>query len=233
MLRIKPAYLAALEQGRSRDLPGPTYAIGFIRAYADFLGLDGDQMLTRFKAEADGRDGKTRPLAPGAARRAQPAGRGAGAGGADPGVVRLRHLVLPVDRRARPAAAGRRGACRLAAAVGGACACANLARRRHCRELSSKFGTHSGGAAEPAAVRCGCDSGTLRRRLSLPRAALQHRLPLRPPQWRPRLGCRPARRGSPRPRLRRRLRRPLLPRLPVRHRRPRRRRPTRGRVSPG
>lgn len=54
MLRIKPAYLAALEQGRSHDLPGPTYAIGFIRAYADFLGLDADQVLVRFKAEAAG-----------------------------------------------------------------------------------------------------------------------------------------------------------------------------------
>jgi hypothetical protein len=32
MLRIKPAYLAALEQGRTHDLPGPTYAIGFVRA---------------------------------------------------------------------------------------------------------------------------------------------------------------------------------------------------------
>jgi len=54
MLRIKPAYLAALEQGRSHDLPGPTYAIGFVRAYADFLGLDAEQVLARFKAEASG-----------------------------------------------------------------------------------------------------------------------------------------------------------------------------------
>ena len=54
MLRIKPAYLAALEQGRPHDLPGPAYAIGFVRAYADFLGLDSDQVLTRFKAEGAG-----------------------------------------------------------------------------------------------------------------------------------------------------------------------------------
>jgi cytoskeleton protein RodZ len=54
MLRIKPAYLAALEQGRSHDLPGPTYAIGFVRAYADFLGLEAEPVLTRFKAEATG-----------------------------------------------------------------------------------------------------------------------------------------------------------------------------------
>jgi cytoskeleton protein RodZ len=54
MLRIKPAYLAALEQDRSDDLPGPAYAIGFIRAYADFLGLNTEQVLARFKAEALG-----------------------------------------------------------------------------------------------------------------------------------------------------------------------------------
>jgi cytoskeleton protein RodZ len=54
MLRIKPAYLAALEQGRSDDLPGPAYAIGFVRAYADFLGLNTEQILARFKGEAAG-----------------------------------------------------------------------------------------------------------------------------------------------------------------------------------
>lgn len=50
-LRIKPVYLAALEQGQAQDLPGPTYAIGFIRAYADFLGLDAERVLERYKAE--------------------------------------------------------------------------------------------------------------------------------------------------------------------------------------
>jgi cytoskeleton protein RodZ len=54
MLRIKPSYLAALEQGRTQDLPGPTYAIGFVRAYAEFLGLDAEPVLARFKAEASG-----------------------------------------------------------------------------------------------------------------------------------------------------------------------------------
>jgi cytoskeleton protein RodZ len=54
MLRIKPAYLAALEQGRSDDLPGAAYAIGFIRAYSDFLGLNTEQVLARFKGEVAG-----------------------------------------------------------------------------------------------------------------------------------------------------------------------------------
>src|SRR5712691_5297553 len=50
-LRIKPVYLAALEQGRAQDLPGPPYAIGFIRAYAHHLGFDSDRVLERYKAE--------------------------------------------------------------------------------------------------------------------------------------------------------------------------------------
>ncbi len=50
-LRIRPGYLAALEQGRAEELPGPTYAIGFIRAYAQYLGLDSERVLKRYKAE--------------------------------------------------------------------------------------------------------------------------------------------------------------------------------------
>jgi cytoskeleton protein RodZ len=51
-LRIKPAYLAALEAGRPDELPAPAYATGFLRAYADHLALDGRAMLQRFKREA-------------------------------------------------------------------------------------------------------------------------------------------------------------------------------------
>ena len=51
-LRIKPVYLAALEQGRPQDLPGPTYAIGFVRAYAHYLGLDSERVLDSYKAES-------------------------------------------------------------------------------------------------------------------------------------------------------------------------------------
>jgi len=57
-LRIKPDYLAALEAGRPDLLPGPTYAIGFVRAYSDHLGLDGSEILRRFKAESAGLDAK-------------------------------------------------------------------------------------------------------------------------------------------------------------------------------
>jgi len=53
-LRIKPAYLAALEGGRPDQVPGHTYAIGFMRAYADHLGLESDEVLRRFKQESTG-----------------------------------------------------------------------------------------------------------------------------------------------------------------------------------
>src|ERR1700730_18478241 len=57
-LKIKPGYLAALEAGRPDLLPGPAYAIGFVRAYGDQLGLDGNEILRRFKAESAALDAK-------------------------------------------------------------------------------------------------------------------------------------------------------------------------------
>lgn len=53
-LRIRAVYLAALEEGRFADLPGPTYVAGFLRAYGRFLDLDGDELVRRFKDESGG-----------------------------------------------------------------------------------------------------------------------------------------------------------------------------------
>ena len=53
-LRIRPAYIDALEEGRLNLLPGNAYALGFLRTYATRLGLDPDEMLRRFRAEASG-----------------------------------------------------------------------------------------------------------------------------------------------------------------------------------
>ncbi len=50
-LRIRQPYLQAIEDGRFEDLPGSTYAVGFVRAYAEFLGLDGPEIVRRFKQE--------------------------------------------------------------------------------------------------------------------------------------------------------------------------------------
>lgn len=57
-LKIKPAYLAAIEDGRIDKLPATVYAIGFIRAYSAHLGLDSTEILRRFKLEASGFDAK-------------------------------------------------------------------------------------------------------------------------------------------------------------------------------
>jgi cytoskeleton protein RodZ len=51
-LRIRRVYLEALETGRIDELPGNTYALGFLRTYATALGLDPHEMTRRFKAEA-------------------------------------------------------------------------------------------------------------------------------------------------------------------------------------
>jgi cytoskeleton protein RodZ len=51
-LRIRIAHLEAIEEGRIRDLPGITYAVGFMRVYAGLLGLDPDEVTRRFRAEA-------------------------------------------------------------------------------------------------------------------------------------------------------------------------------------
>ncbi len=56
-LRIRPSYLEAIEECRYSRLPGPVYALGFIRAYAIHLGLDGDEAVRRFKQEIAGSEG--------------------------------------------------------------------------------------------------------------------------------------------------------------------------------
>jgi len=50
-LRIREPYIGAIEEGRFADLPGPAYAAGFIRTYADSVGLDGEDCVYRFKRE--------------------------------------------------------------------------------------------------------------------------------------------------------------------------------------
>jgi cytoskeleton protein RodZ len=55
-LKIRKDYLEALEEDRFSALPGRAYAVGFVRAYADYLGLDPLQTVERFKQEIAGRD---------------------------------------------------------------------------------------------------------------------------------------------------------------------------------
>jgi cytoskeleton protein RodZ len=51
-LRIRLPFLEAIEDGRIRDLPGNAYAVGFVRTYANSLGLAPDEIARRFRAEA-------------------------------------------------------------------------------------------------------------------------------------------------------------------------------------
>ena len=54
-LKIRKEHLDAVEEDRIESLPGKTYAIGFVRSYANYLGLDVAAMVERFKEEISGR----------------------------------------------------------------------------------------------------------------------------------------------------------------------------------
>jgi cytoskeleton protein RodZ len=61
-LKIRKDHLEALEEDRVEALPGRTYAVGFVRSYADYLGLDAVQCVERFKAEIAGRTDTVQPV---------------------------------------------------------------------------------------------------------------------------------------------------------------------------
>jgi cytoskeleton protein RodZ len=63
-LKIRKDHLEALEEDRFDQLPGRAYAIGFVRSYADYLGLDPVQSVERFKLEIAGRGSDALPAAP-------------------------------------------------------------------------------------------------------------------------------------------------------------------------
>ncbi|MBL8658551.1 MAG: DUF4115 domain-containing protein [Rhodospirillales bacterium] len=54
-LRVRRHFLQAIEEGRFEALPGPTYASGFVRAYADLLGMHSGEAERQFKIETLGR----------------------------------------------------------------------------------------------------------------------------------------------------------------------------------
>ena len=55
--KIRSRYLRALEEESFDALPAQTYVKGFLRTYADYLGLDGqlyvDEYNSRFGADGD------------------------------------------------------------------------------------------------------------------------------------------------------------------------------------
>lgn len=50
---IRRSYIEAIEKEDYDKLPGLVYARGFVRNYADFLGLDGDKIAAQFKKEME------------------------------------------------------------------------------------------------------------------------------------------------------------------------------------
>lgn len=61
-LRIRACQIDAIERGDMDDLPGRVYAIGFVRSYAEHLGLDGAMVVQLFKSQY--MDGQAKSLLP-------------------------------------------------------------------------------------------------------------------------------------------------------------------------
>jgi cytoskeleton protein RodZ len=53
-LRIRPSYLHGLEQGDLSVMPGRTYALGFLRSYAQYLGFDGEDLIVQIRSSVGG-----------------------------------------------------------------------------------------------------------------------------------------------------------------------------------
>jgi cytoskeletal protein RodZ len=50
-LKIRAKYLQAIEENSDApDIPSPVYMLGYLKVYADFLGLDGQKIITELKA---------------------------------------------------------------------------------------------------------------------------------------------------------------------------------------
>ena len=103
--KIRGRYLRALEEESFDALPAQTYVKGFLRTYADYLGLDGQLYVDEFNSRFGGRRGAAR-----AGRRATHLARGQAApaartsldrvrAGGDRGARRLLHRRLEVRRQ--------------------------------------------------------------------------------------------------------------------------------------
>jgi cytoskeletal protein RodZ len=61
---IRTRYIRALEEEQFHVLPGPTYTKGFLRAYAEYLGLDGQLFIDEFNSRHhDARAPQEQPIA--------------------------------------------------------------------------------------------------------------------------------------------------------------------------
>ncbi len=60
--RIRESYITAIEEGNLSLLPGRIYALGFIKTYAEHLGLDGEKIVQLLKRQS-GKKIEHKPLA--------------------------------------------------------------------------------------------------------------------------------------------------------------------------
>lgn len=60
-IKIKKSFLEAIEEGRYLDLPSESYAMGFIKNYASFLGIDKNKAAALFRREYEGVQGRILP----------------------------------------------------------------------------------------------------------------------------------------------------------------------------
>jgi cytoskeletal protein RodZ len=76
--KIRLKFLEAMEADRWEELPGPAYARGFLEIYARHLGLDREELLTRYSSEVEGESHEPIPqwvIKPGTLRQDRPARR--------------------------------------------------------------------------------------------------------------------------------------------------------------
>ena len=57
-LYIRKSFLEAIESSNYEEIPEPPYGIGFIRSYAEFLGLNSARIVQLFKEETDAKNQK-------------------------------------------------------------------------------------------------------------------------------------------------------------------------------
>lgn len=59
--KIKKQFLIAIEEGRYFELPSESYALGFIKNYAQYVGVDKNKAAALFRREYEGVQGRVLP----------------------------------------------------------------------------------------------------------------------------------------------------------------------------
>lgn len=60
-IKIKKDFLMAIEDGRYHDLPSESYALGFVKNYASFVGIEKNKAAALFRREYEGQQAKLIP----------------------------------------------------------------------------------------------------------------------------------------------------------------------------